>query len=365
MELKKIKGPEDAMRRAIALAKRASGDTHPNPIVGAVIVENGKIVAEGWHERAGMPHAERRALANLRRPPKPGATLYVTLEPCSTHGRTGACTDAIVAAKISNVVVGATDPNPAHCGRGLEILRQSGVNVVAGVLARECENLNPIFNHAIRKNTPLLAAKCALLPDGKMFRVCGERLQITGEKSRNNVMQERRYFPAIAVGSGTVLCDNPALTARIAGKPVFCPVRFVFDRSGRTLEITTNPKVFSDEFASRTILATTEKTALVAEKILQRSGVRVLPLPDNNEKFWEKFRAFCMENSLTGVYFEGGKILLKSLFAAHQADWLYAYVAGTPEKSPEKFFCDEAEIVVAGTKRFDNDVEIFGAISYR
>lgn len=354
------------MRRAIALAEKARGNTHPNPLVGAVLIENGKIVSEGFHARAGTPHAERAALNALGRKPKPGATLFVTLEPCSTHGKTGACTDAILAAGISRVVVGTTDPNPAHAGRGLEILRERGVEVAAGVLERECENLNPIFNRCIVHGAPLIAAKCAMTPDGKMFFEPGKRAEITGAAARENVMRERRYFPAIATSSGTVLCDNPSLTARIPGEPVFCPTRFVFDRRGRTLPQADSLAVFSDDFRERTIFVTVAETAAARERLEPR-GVNVWELPAETPAFWRAFRERCAGAGIDGVYCECGPTFLRALFAARQADFLYAYVAGTPEKSPEKFFADDAIFVPAGTRTFPhgdgNDTEIFGKIS--
>lgn len=352
------------MRRAIELAKKAGGNTHPNPRVGAVLVEDGKIVAEGFHARAGTPHAERVALNALGRKPKPGATLFVTLEPCSTHGKTGACTEAILAAGISRVVVGATDPNPAHAGRGLEILREHGIEVVAGILERDCENLNPIFNYNIVHGSPLLAAKCAITSSGKMFFVPGERAQITGPEARENVMRERRYFPAIATSSGTVLCDNPSLTARIPGEAIFCPTRFVFDRRGRTLTCAERLNVFSDAFREKTVFVTTKTTAEIAREKLAGTGVRVWELPESGSDFWKAFREKCNFEKITGVYFECGPTFLRSLFAAGQADYLYAYVAGTPEKSPEKFFGENAFLERAETKFFGEDRELSGAIGY-
>lgn len=354
------------MRRAIVLAEKARGDTHPNPLVGAVIVENGEIVAEGFHARAGTPHAERVALNALGRKPNPGATLFVTLEPCSTHGRTGACTDAILSAGISRVVVGATDPNPAHAGRGLEILRERGIEVVSGVLERECENLNPIFNYNIVRNSPLLAAKCALTPDGKMFFSPGKRARITGDEARENVMRERRYFPAIATSSETVLCDNPELTVRLPGEALACPVRFVFDRRGRTLACAERLNVFSDAFRDRTILVTNGAGAAKARGRLAGTGVRVWELPETTADFWTVFRKKCVEAQITGVYFECGPTFLRELFAAKQADWLYAYVAGTPEKSPERYFSEDAIFESAEPETFPNgDTEFFGKIRYR
>ncbi len=356
---------EAAMTRAIEIAKIANGKTHPNPLVGAVIVENGKIAAEGFHEKAGTAHAEKIALKNFGKKASAGTTLFVTLEPCSTKGKTGACTDAILASGIKKVVVGATDPNPAHRGNGLKILRERGIEVVSGVLEKECENLNPIFNHFIQKNSPLFAAKCALFEDGKMFEVRGKQTQITGTEARKNVMRERQYFPAIAAGAGTILSDNPALTARL-GNDVFCPIRFVFDRSGKTLSEAKNLKIFTDEFSSKTVFVTSETASGAAKKNLEKFGVKILSFPSSNNvpAFWKNFRSYCFENSIFGVYFEGGEILLKSLFAAQEADFLFAYVAGTPKKSPEKFFNENAKISVAGTRNFGNDVEIFGPVSY-
>src|SRR3954465_2080831 len=159
---------ETYMRRALEVARGVWGNTHPNPLVGALIVEDGHIVAEGATAPDGGPHAERLALLARGKTPRPGATLYVTMEPCSTHGRTGACTDAIIASRIKRVVVGAKDPNPAHAGRGFDALRAAGIEVVSGVLERECTDLNLIFNHWITQGAPLLAAKAAVTLDGRI-----------------------------------------------------------------------------------------------------------------------------------------------------------------------------------------------------
>jgi diaminohydroxyphosphoribosylaminopyrimidine deaminase/5-amino-6-(5-phosphoribosylamino)uracil reductase len=249
------------MRRAIVLARRAWGDTHPNPHVGALIVEGGRVVAEGWHERAGGPHAEICALRALGRKPAPDAALVVTLEPCCTHGRTGACTDAILAAGIRRVVAGATDPFPAHSGRGFALLREAGVSVAAGVLARECEDLNLIFNHSVAHGgAPFVALKTATTLDGRIATRAGKSQWITGPEARADVMRWRRYFPAAAVSAATVLADNPRLTCRIAGEPECCPVRFVFDRRLRTAG-REGLHVFEDAFAGKTVVVTTAETA--------------------------------------------------------------------------------------------------------
>src|SRR3954465_1633779 len=165
---------ETYMRRALEVARGVWGNTHPNPMVGALIVEEGHIVAEGATAPDGGPHAERLALLARGKTPRPGATIYVTLEPCSTAGRTGACTDAIIASGIKRVIVGATDPNPAHAGHGFEVLRAAGIEVVQGVLERDCTDLNLLFNHWITTGGPLIAGKAAATLDGKIACRTGE-----------------------------------------------------------------------------------------------------------------------------------------------------------------------------------------------
>ncbi len=253
-----ISNDETLMARALDLARRAWGDTHPNPMVGALIVEDGEVVAEGWHARDGGPHAERVALSALGRAPKPGATMVVTLEPCCTHGRTGACTEAILASGIRRLVVGATDPNPEHAGHGLEVLRAGGVEVISGVLASECEDLNLIFNRWITTGGPLFAAKVATTLDGKIACRTGDSKWITNERSRADVMRWRRLFPAIAVGAGTVAHDNPRLPSRSEGSAEASPWRFIFDGRLRTVVDHSIPSVYTDEFRERTIVVTTE-----------------------------------------------------------------------------------------------------------
>ena len=333
---------EDFMRRAIDLAKRGNGETHPNPMVGALIVEDGKIVAEGFHARAGTPHAERVALNALGRRPKPGATMVVTLEPCCTHGRTGACTEALIASGISRVVIGATDPNPAHAGRGFDVLRAAGIEVVPGVLADACARLNPIFNFRIATGTPLFAAKTAMTLDGRTATRTGEAKWISGTESRADVMRLRRYFPAIATGSGTALSDDPALTARVAGVPVVCPRRFVFDRRLRTLEKIDSLRIFNDEFREKSVLVTTANVPAPAAKKLESRGIAVWKLPASAAEFWTEFRARCLAESLDGVLFEAGAELLGGLISAGAANYIYAYIA------PKIFADPEARPTFAG-----------------
>ncbi|HEY3754975.1 MAG TPA: bifunctional diaminohydroxyphosphoribosylaminopyrimidine deaminase/5-amino-6-(5-phosphoribosylamino)uracil reductase RibD [Opitutaceae bacterium] len=318
---------EHFMRHALQLARRAWGRTHPNPMVGAVIVEGGQVVAEGYHARDGGPHAERVALAALGRDPKPDATLYVTLEPCSTAGRTGACTEAILATGISRVVVGATDPLPAHAGHGFQILRERGVTVETGVLEAECADLNLLFNHWAVKQSPLLAAKVAVTLDGRMACRTGDSRWITGEAARADVHRWRRLFPGIAVGAQTVLKDNPRLTARVDGEE-FAPWRFVFDGLLRTVAEPTWPQLFKDEFRERTIVVTTSHAGDGYVRKLRQAGVQVWVFVSPAQRVnFSEFRARCAEHDINGVYFEGGPTLVSLLMQEQQLDYLFSYTA--------------------------------------
>lgn len=319
---------ETYMRRALELARGVWGTTHPNPMVGAVLVEEGRIVGEGATAPDGGPHAERLALLARGKPPRPGATLYVTMEPCSTEGRTGACTDVIVAAGLKKVVVGTIDPNPAHAGRGLEVLRAAGVEVTSGILEDECRDLNLIFNHWITTGQPLLAAKTATTLDGRIACRTGDSRWITGEVARADVMKWRRLFPAIAVGAGTVMHDNPRLTARIEGQAEWCPVRFVFDGLLRTVTDKAMPSVFTDEFHENTVVVTTPHGGMGYVRKLRDLGVQVWVLPSATQRVgFRDFREKCADARISGVYFEGGVQLLSELLREREIDYLFSYRA--------------------------------------
>jgi len=333
------------MRRALALARGVWGETQPNPMVGAVLVEDGVIVAEGATAPDGGPHAERRALEALGRPPRPGATLYVTLEPCCTEGRTGACTARILAAGIHRVVVGAVDPNPAHAGRGLEVLRAAGVEVISGILADECADLNLIFNHWITRGTPLLAAKVASTLDGKLACRTGDSQWITGEASRADVHRWRRLFPAIGVGAMTVLHDNPRLTVRPPGAAETCPIRFVFDGLLRTVVEKNLPRLFTDEFRGRTIVVTTPHGGLGYVRKLRDLGVQVWVIDSPSQRVpFAAFRRRCTEERISGVLIEGGAQLISELLRARELDYLFAYHA------PLLFADDKARTIFSGLR---------------
>ena len=250
------------MRLAIGLARRGWGTASPNPIVGAVLVKGGNIIGRGWHRRAGGRHAEIEALREAQahgHNPK-GAVLYVTLEPCCTHGRTPPCTDAIIGAGIKRVIVGATDPNPKHSGRAFKILRRAGLEVVPGVLNEACAGLNEAFNHWIVQRTPWVTVKAAMTLDGKIATAAGESKWITGEKARAGGMKLRRGADAILVGINTVIADNPSLTVRLASgsKGNIDPPklrRIILDSTART---PLTAKVVSDEHAALTTIVVTK-----------------------------------------------------------------------------------------------------------
>jgi diaminohydroxyphosphoribosylaminopyrimidine deaminase / 5-amino-6-(5-phosphoribosylamino)uracil reductase len=221
------------MRRALTLAAKGFGRTHPNPCVGAVLVKGGKVIGEGWHRKAGGPHAEILAFRHAARQghsPR-GATLYVTLEPCCTHGRTPPCSEAILAAGIKRVVVAATDPNPAHAGRAYKILRAQGVEVTTGVLGAESAHLNRSFNHWITTGQPWVVGKAALSLDGKLTRP-DQKQWLTSSKALRDVHKLRATCDAILIGAQTARFDNPRLTVR-GPAVVRQPLRVVVTRSGK------------------------------------------------------------------------------------------------------------------------------------
>ncbi len=232
------------MARAIRLARRGLYTTDPNPRVGCLLVRDGRIVGEGWHRRAGEPHAERIALEAAGEKAK-GATAYVTLEPCSHHGRTPPCADALVAAGVARVVAAMEDPNPQVSGRGLARLREAGIEAEVGLLQAEAERLNPGFLKRMRKGLPWVRCKLAMSLDGRTAMASGESVWITGEEARRDVQRLRARSSAIVTGIGTVLADDPSLNVRLAPEELpgvesaDClrqPVRVVLDSSLRMPE---------------------------------------------------------------------------------------------------------------------------------
>jgi diaminohydroxyphosphoribosylaminopyrimidine deaminase/5-amino-6-(5-phosphoribosylamino)uracil reductase len=246
------------MKLALRLARHGYGQTSPNPMVGAVLVKSGKIIGQGWHRRAGEPHAEIEAIRNARSrgADVAGATLYVSLEPCCTYGRTGPCTDAIRHAGIKNVTVAATDPNPAHAGKGLRILKRAGIRISQGVLVEQATRLNEAFNHWIVNGTPFVTVKAAMSLDGKIATRTGESKWVTGKEARRYGMRLRQGADAILVGVNTVLADDPSLTARLVQSSKLKVKssrlrRIILDSNARTPSAS---KVVTDEYAALTTI---------------------------------------------------------------------------------------------------------------
>ncbi len=326
------------MRRALALARRGLGKTSPNPAVGAVLVRKGRVVGEGWHQRAGGPHAEVVALKKAgdkrqetedrrgarRAHTTNGLTLYVTLEPCSTWGRTPPCTDAIVAAGVKRVVVAVRDPNPKHNGRGLKALRGAGIRVEAGLLAEEAAGMNEGFNKWITTGTPLVIAKAGMSLDGKIATRTGDSKWITGEAARREGHRLRAQVDAIVVGTNTVIRDDPELTVRhgVRGQQ---PWRVVVDARGR---VSRRAKVFRDGQRRRTLVLTTSLAPVAWRRNLLRMGVDAIVLPQRDGRVDLRAALKALgRRDITTVLVEGGGELLGSLFDARLVDRVALFYA--------------------------------------
>jgi diaminohydroxyphosphoribosylaminopyrimidine deaminase / 5-amino-6-(5-phosphoribosylamino)uracil reductase len=292
------------INHALRLAQRGYGATSPNPMVGAVLMKGGKIIGRGWHRRAGLPHAEIEALrdAQKRGHRSRSATLYVTLEPCCTHGRTPPCTDAIIAAGIKKVIIGATDPNPKHSGNAFKILRRAGIKVVHGILADECAKLNEAFNHWIIQRTPFVTVKAAMTLDGKIATASGESKWITGEKARAHGMKLRQGSDAILVGINTILADNSSLTTGNQNKNLRLR-RIILDSLARTPP---PAKAVSDDFAILTTIVVSKhapKNRVAA--LLKRVNVIVAPSVNSKRDLKWLLKKLGAKN-VTSLLVEGG-----------------------------------------------------------
>jgi diaminohydroxyphosphoribosylaminopyrimidine deaminase / 5-amino-6-(5-phosphoribosylamino)uracil reductase len=321
-----MRSDRDYLRLALRLARRGYGTTSPNPMVGALLVRGGRVIGRGWHHRAGEAHAEIEALRDARQHGhrSRGATLFVTLEPCSTQGRTPPCTEAIIAAGIKRVVAGATDPNPRHAGRGFSLLRRAGIAVTRGVLAGDCDRLNESFNHWIVHRTPFVTVKAAMTLDGKIATAAGESKWITGPPARAAGMELRRGADAILVGINTVLADDPRLTVRLTKSGTPPRRRIVLDSQART---PLRAKLVSDEHAAWTTLVVSRSAPQSRPARLSRR-VRVLVAPARDGKLDLRWLLKTLgAEQVTSLLVEGGgevnaSFLLQGL--AHRIEFFYA-----------------------------------------
>lgn len=323
----------DYMRLALKLAQKGCGWTSPNPMVGAVIVKEGRMIAQGYHHRWGDLHAERDALAHCAESPA-GSTLYVTLEPCCHYGRQPPCTDAILDAGIARVVIGSGDPNPLAAGKGLEILRKHGVEVTEHVLETECTRLNEVFFHYIQTKRPFVVMKYAMTLDGKIAAYTGLSKWITGEAARAHVHEQRHRYSAIMAGAGTILADDPMLTCRIEG----CknPLRVICDTH---LKTPLSARIVQTAREVPTLLATCCKEPETLSPY-QEAGCTVLTLP---EKKGHVDLLSLMEElgqrNIDSVLLEGGGTLNWSALEANLVQKVQAYIApklfgGAEARSP-------------------------------
>ena len=347
------------MSRAIKLAKEAVGYTTPNPLVGAVIVKDGRIIAEGLHRRYGELHAERDALSLCKESAK-GATIYVTLEPCCHHGKQPPCVDAIIEAGISRVVVGSPDPNPLVAGKGNEILRAHGIQVDEDVMRKECDEMNYVFFHYITTGLPYVVMKYAMTMDGKIAAHTGDSKWVTGEEARYNVHEDRHRYTAIMAGIGTVLADNPSLTCRIEGKKN--PIRIICDSK---LRMPLSSTLVETAKEARTIIATCVSDEEKYKPYIDK-GCEIL---FTNEKDGQVDLNALMESlgrmRIDSILLEGGGTLNWSALSAGIVNRVQTYIApkiigGDCAPSPvrgEGFakMCDAARLTNTSIRKLGDD----------
>ena len=307
------------MHQALALARRAEGLTRPNPPVGALIVKKGEKIGQGWHKKAGGPHAEVLALRQAGDAAR-GATLYVTLEPCSTTGRTPPCTDAVIQAGITRVVVALQDPNPRHAGRGLRLLKTAGLRVEVGACAKEAHELLAPFSCHILKKRPFFTLKLGLSLDGRIADASHSSRWITGSHAREVVQAMRRASDAILVGAGTVRHDNPSLWPRPDKQRN--PWRVVV---AGTASLPTQSQLFTDAHASRTLVAAPRGWAPVCARKLRKLGVTVLELPPR--RVLPALASELEKLGILRVFCEGGGGLAGNLLKTGMVDELCVFIS--------------------------------------
>lgn len=314
---------EAMMRRAIVLARRGAGWTNPNPLVGAVIVKDGRIIGEGYHELYGHEHAERNALASCVADAK-GATLYVTLEPCCHQGKQPPCTEAVIAAGIRRVLVGSRDPNPLVSGKGNARLRAAGIEVVEDVLRDRCDALNTVFFHFMTTGRPYVVAKWAMTLDGKIATHAGDARWVSGEESRHDVHRLRHRLAAIMVGIGTVLADDPLLTARL-DFPCNQPVRVVADSK---LRIPPGCRLLRTATETPLVIATAVANDDPRAAALRARGADVVSLPRaDGEVDLVALMHLLGTRGIDSVLVEGGGTVHAAMYAAGLVDRTIVYLA--------------------------------------
>ncbi|MEW9096576.1 MAG: bifunctional diaminohydroxyphosphoribosylaminopyrimidine deaminase/5-amino-6-(5-phosphoribosylamino)uracil reductase RibD [Clostridiaceae bacterium] len=356
---------EKYMKRALELAKLGEGFVNPNPLVGAVIVKNGRIIGEGYHEFFGGAHAEINAFNNAIEDVK-GAHMYVTLEPCSHYGKTPPCANSIIEKGISKVIIAMKDPNPVVSGRGIDLLKSNGIEVEVGVLEEEAKKLNEVFIKYITTKLPYCILKTATTLDGKIATVTGDSKWITGEKSREYVHQVRNKISGIMVGIDTVIKDDPSLTTRLKDSKGRNPIRIIVDSKGR---IPVEAKLLKEE--GKTIIATTENMPSDKRFELEKLGVEIITTPLKNNKVDLKYlMKELVERRIDSILLEGGGTLNYSALEEGVVDKVMAFIApkiigGSSSKTPVEgdgieLMKDSIKLKNVSFEKFDEDFLIEG-----
>ena len=318
---------EEYMRRALELARKGEGHTSPNPMVGCVVVKDGRIISEGYHEKYGEFHAERNALTRCTEDTA-GADLYVTLEPCCHQGKTPPCTDIIIEKKIARVFVGSMDSNPLVAGKGVQILRDHGIYVETGILDAECRKLNEVFYHYIATKTPFVVMKYAMTLDGKIACATGDSKWVTGEIARTQVHRMRGRYRGIMVGIGTVLADDPMLNCRVEGG--VDPVRIICDSN---LHIPTESQIVKTASDIETIVACSQEaleSERKQEKIrrLKEAGIQIIGTEGAHGVNLVELMKKLGGQNIDSILLEGGGTLNAAALEDGIVNKVYAYIAG-------------------------------------
>lgn len=313
---------EEYMKIALTLAGEARGLTNPNPMVGAVIVKNGKIIGKGYHKKCGENHAEVNAF-NSATESVEGAVMYVTLEPCSHYGKTPPCADKIIEKRIGRVVVAMLDPNPLVAGRGIEKIRAAGIEVKVGVLENEAMKLNEVFLKYIITKEPFVHLKTAMSLDGKIATSSGESRWISSIESRNEVHNLRAYYSGIMVGVQTVIKDDPELTCRNSNGTN--PIRIIIDSR---LRIPLDVKVLTNQSEAKTIIATTQNADSTKFKELSERSIQIITVPEYKGKVCLKsLMKELGKQNIDSILLEGGATLNFSALEEEIVDKVSAYIA--------------------------------------
>lgn len=356
---------EQFMKKALSLARRGLGSTSPNPVVGALVVKDGRVIGSGYHKRAGGPHAEIEALNKARDGAK-GATLYVTLEPCNHYGRTPPCTKAIVKSGITRLVAGIYDPNPQVRGGGCDCLEAKGVEVKCGVLEEECARLNEVYIKYVTQGRPFVIVKGALTLDGWIGTRTGNSKWITNEKSRRFVHTLRKRVDAIMVGVKTVIADNPLLVPYLSKSSEPDPVRVIVDTN---LRVPLESKVFDSVTSALTIVATGSNVNTARRKAVEELGAKVITcrIRDGHIDLEGLLDALA-DMSICSVLVEGGATLFNSVIKGALVDKFYLFLApkilcgddGIPFTRGRgcDIISDCMSLEVTKVRRFDDDIMV-------